>query len=176
MDFRVNLIGLFAILAVVAIAVTILLIRKKDQTKLPTTETGKESYKFITCERCKKRNWVDENNPRKICSTCGWNLSEPYIHTSFLLSEGPDLDGAAAAELQTNDPLFIRYQPAQEDGLPFFAIYNDKNEYVGRIPESVAGELGPKLQESIRVFGKVKQKTGATLEVLVTNDVQKMWG
>ncbi|MEK6453869.1 hypothetical protein NSQ14_06925 [Caldifermentibacillus hisashii] len=58
------------------------------------------------------------------------------------------------------------------------AVYNRNGNIVGWLPEQIVEELRPKITLSKRILAKVKSiySGSGEIEILVTNDLMKMWG
>ncbi|WP_062351897.1 hypothetical protein [Bacillus kwashiorkori] len=155
-------------------------VKKKKQstngyTEVSATEEMKKTYKL--CERCKKKNYIDKKRLSYICSSCGWNLSQPYILSTFSLEVEKSPDTKDFIEnLQANDSLFIWSTNENKENL---VVFNEQYEIITVIPEKLTKELLPKIELSANVFAKLKKKMDHgdhyRLEIFITNDAQKKY-
>lgn len=162
------------------ILILFILLIKKDDTVQTETEIVKgivnDNYNFYTCPRCEKNNYVRINSLIKVCSSCGWNLDEPYIYDSVRLSKAEAVsDDRVLSDLKVNDQVYIWDDPRNDrTSLP---IYNKEGQVIGLVPAEIMPDLFPKISMSKRILAKVKKlnKVSGEIEILITNDLQKMW-
>lgn len=111
-----------------------------------------------------------------MCSSCGWNLDEPYIYDSVRLSKAEAVsDDRVLSDLKVNDQVYIWDDPRNDrTSLP---IYNKEGQVIGLVPAEIMPDLFPKISMSKRILAKVKKlnKVSGEIEILITNDLQKMW-
>lgn len=153
----------------------------------PNTKNKAVVYTYLTCERCNKKNYVNQNSLSKLCNNCGWNLTEPYIHTSLQISIPQNIKNQQVlSKIKIDEQVYIRisdfedsisdFENTEYRGNLLLDIYDKNNQHIGIIPINYSDELASKMLTCIRVFGKVKRKSAIGIEILVTNDIQKMWG
>lgn len=157
--------------------------KNKNSESKPTThpKKNKDNYTFITCPRCKKYNYVDKSNLIKLCNSCGWTLTEPYINTSFRLTKPTNQDySTSIANIKVNEQVYILTEPTEldDEGNSGIAVYNSKGQVIGWVPDQVVMNLISDLVMSKRILAKVKNLYAGSgeIEILVTNDLMKMWG
>lgn len=180
------------IITILIILVSLVLYYKKKSQRVPSTSNSnpstyknhqtnnKENFTFMTCPRCKKYSYVNKNNLIKICNHCGWNLSEPYINMTFKLLKPSNNTNDPVSNLKVNEQIFIMDEITEDEekSLNGMAIYNRSGNIIGFSPEQVIEELRPKIIMSRRILAKVKSiySGNGDIEILVTNDLMKMWG
>ncbi|WP_033829405.1 hypothetical protein [Bacillus andreraoultii] len=161
-----------------------MIFHKGNNSESKTTtrsKKNKDNFTFMSCPRCKKYNYVDKSNLIKRCNSCGWTLTEPYIHTSFRLSKPTNQDfSTSIADVKVNEQVYILTEPTEidDEGNSGIAVYNSKGQIIGWVPDQVVTNLISDLVMSKRILAKVKKlNTGSgEIEILVTNDLMKMWG
>jgi len=140
----------------------------------------KDNFTFMTCPRCKKYSYVNRKNLIKICNHCGWNLTEPYINTTFKLLKPSNNADDPISNLKINEQVYIMDEIIEdrEKSLYGIAVYNRNGNIVGWLPEQIVDELRTKIVMSKRILAKVKAiySSSGEIEILVTNDLMKMWG
>lgn len=183
---------IITIITMLIIFVSILLYYQKKSRHGPSTSqpnssthkhyqtNNKENFTFMTCPRCKKYSYVNKNNLIKICNHCGWNLTEPYINTTFKLLKPSNNADDPITNLKINEQLYIMDEVIEDSEKSFYgiAVYNRNGNIVGWLPEQIVEELRPKITLSKRILAKVKSiySGSGEIEILVTNDLMKMWG
>ncbi|WAA08612.1 OB-fold nucleic acid binding domain-containing protein [Fervidibacillus albus] len=144
----------------------------------PNAKIEQADYTYMICERCHKRNYVNKNSLHKLCNNCGWNLTEPYVHKTVHIKQlAEDIGTEQLAKMNVNDRLYVYIDHVLKEGnkMATVSVYDGNYRLIGTVDEEVAKELIPKIDMCAKVFGKIKKKHPHGLEILITNDVQKMW-
>lgn len=146
------------------------------------TSKNKDNFTFITCPRCHKYNYVDKQSLVKICSSCGWNLTEPYIYTTFCLDKAEvPLESSDLLNLKVNEEVFViensDSNSNKKEGRNTLAVFSKNGKIIGWLPDHIMDELMPKIALSKRILAKVKRiyADSGEVEIVITNDLLKMW-
>ncbi|WAA13115.1 hypothetical protein [Fervidibacillus halotolerans] len=181
------IVGVSILIVFLIVFITMIFIRKRkkavdDPTNRlfsnPNSKIQQADYTYMTCERCRKRNYVNKNSLHKLCNNCGWNLTEPYVHKIVHIKDiSKDLKAEQLAKMNVNDRLYVYIDHIMKEGnkVATVGVYDSNYQLIGTVDEEIAKDLIPKIDMSARVFGKLKKKHPHGVEVLITNDVQKMW-
>ena len=177
MDSPLIITIIIAILLVAALVIVLVYNQKKYRgSKLPDVARQKGDYTHMKCPRCNHLNYVEESSYMKICKSCGWNLTEPYILTSCVLNLNEELNWEdLSQDLKENDRVFLKRDLFVEEDMEKIAVLNKDYEKIGWIPEDLSKKLIEDIEMSSKIYSIIKKiQPSQNIEILITNDVQKL--
>ncbi len=165
------------VIAIILVIVLVYNLRKYRGSKLPDVVEQKGKYVHMNCPRCNHLNYVNENSYIKLCNSCGWNLTEPYIFTSCVLNINEELDiEKIFNDLKENDRVFLKRDLFVEEDMEKIAVLNKEYEKIGWIPGDVSKQLINDIEMSSKIYSIIKKiKPSRDIEILITNDAQKLY-
>jgi hypothetical protein len=130
----------------------------------------------VTCPSCKKSN----NSYTRVCSSCGWKLSSPYVYRKVRLA-GVTYENRQSllARMSIYDKLSIRRDRNNRYDRNAIGVYTSQNQNIGWVPKDIATYLAPIMDSGTNLSVKVLKKIGGNgynfgLEVIISNDAEKL--
>lgn len=165
-----------AIILVISLVIVLIYNQRKYRgSKLPDRQKG--DYTHMKCPRCNHLNYVDESSYMKLCNSCGWNLTEPYIFASCVLNLNEELNwDEISADLKENDRVFLKRDLFVEEDMEKIAVLNKDYEKIGWIPGDISKKLIEDIEMSSKIYSIIKKiQPSQNIEIVITNDVQRLY-
>ncbi|MFS8651611.1 MAG: hypothetical protein FWJ66_06805 [Caldibacillus sp.] len=178
MDSPLTIAIVIAILLVIGLVAAFIYSQKKFRGQnLPAAAREKGDFIHLKCPRCNHLNYVEETSYIKLCNSCGWNLTEPYIYTNCILNLNEEMNWEEiSADLKENDRVFLKRDIFVEEDIEKIAVLNQDYEKIGWIPDDISKKLIEDIEMSSKIFSIIKKiQPSKHIEILITNDAQKLY-